>query len=125
MAGRIAAVTRAYPWFVLEEGGDILGFAYASAFRERAAYYRTAETTIYLRQGLGRRGLGRALYGALFKALEPTQIHSVIASISLPNAASVGLHEVMGYRKVGEFPDIGHKFGGWVSVGYWSRMVRD
>lgn len=123
MAGRLAEVQASYPWLVLEEGGLVLGYAYAGKWKARSAYRHTVESTIYLRQGEAGRGLGRRLYTALLEGLAARQVHAVIGGITQPNLASVGLHEALGFRRVGYLEQVGWKFGRWLDVGYWELIL--
>jgi phosphinothricin acetyltransferase len=120
MAGRMEAVQAlALPWLVAEQDGVISGYAYATPWKARHAYRHSVEITVYLRQNALARGLGTALYSALFKALQQRPIHAVVACIALPNAHSVALHEKFGMRKVAHFAEVGYKLGAWRDVGYW------
>lgn len=119
MRGRIAKNARDLAWLVHEEDGRVLGYAYASKWRERSAYRFSAETTVYVADAARRRGLGRSLYGALLPRLRERGIHLAIGGIALPNEGSVGLHEALGFRKAAHFPEVGFKFGRWLDVGYW------
>lgn len=120
MASRIADVGAAgLPWIVLEVDGALAGYAYATKWRARRAYRFSVESTVYLAPGLGGRGYGVALYGALLERLRAIDCHSVIGGIAQPNVASVALHEKMGFRKVAHFAEVGFKFGHWIDVGYW------
>ena len=121
MATRIAAVTMSHPWLVAEKDGAMVGYAYAGKYHARAAYRHTVETTIYLDHRCHGRGLGTALYRALLERLPGLGIHAAIGSISLPNPASIALHEKMGFALVGRFPQIGFKFGQWIDVVYLHR----
>ena len=107
------------PWLVAEERGQIIGYAYANRFRERSAYRFSVESTVYLAPELVSRGWGTRLYAALFDELKTLDVHAVIGGITLPNPASVSLHERMGMQKVAEFPEVGFKQGEWLAVGYW------
>jgi phosphinothricin acetyltransferase len=107
--------------FVAEDGGAVAGFACTRPFRPKAAYETTVETTIYLAPGLERRGLGRALYARLFDAIAAEDIHLLVAGITLPNPASVGLHEALGFTCVGVFPQVGRKFGRYWDVAWYHR----
>lgn len=111
------------PWIVLETNEGIVGYAYASAWRARAAYRFTVETTIYLERNFKGKGYGRQLYASLLDRLKQKGIHTAIAGISLPNDQSVGLHEGLGFRKIAEFREVGFKFGKWVDVGFWQLML--
>lgn len=123
MARRVATVTAAWPWLVAEEEGRVAGYAYATSWKARSAYRRTVESTVYVAPGQERRGLGRALYGALLDALRAQGVHAVLGGIALPNEASVGLHERLGFAKVGQLREVGWKLGRWVDVGYWERVL--
>jgi phosphinothricin acetyltransferase len=120
---RAAVVATGRPWLVAEVGGEVAGYAYAGAWKTRAAYDRSVESTIYLAPGQGGRGLGFALYGALIDELRAIGVHAVIGGIALPNAASIALHEKLGFRKIGQFVEVGFKFDRWIDVGYWERLL--
>ena len=113
----------ALPWLVAESGGRMVGYAYATKWKARSAYRFSVETTVYLAVGLGRRGLGSRLYEELFRLLKEKGVHAAIGGIALPNDASVALHEKFGMRKVAHFEEVGFKFGKWVDVGYWERIL--
>jgi len=116
---------RAYPWLVCAgSGGDLLGYAYASQHRERAAYQWSVDVTVYVRIDQHRRGVGRALYTSLFGILRAQGFHAAHAGVTLPNAASVGLHESFGFRAVGVYPAVGYKLGAWHDVGWWQLELR-
>lgn len=111
-----------YPFLVLTDETDnfaLLGYAKASRWRERAAYDRTAETSIYLRHDLCSRGLGGPLYRALIDACHARDFHALIGGIALPNPSSVALHERLGFRYIGTHPEVGWKFNAWHSVGFY------
>lgn len=124
MTQRVNACTQRYPWLVCEQDGQIVGYAYASTWRERAAYKHTAESTVYVRAGCSGKGHGKALYAALLQALMQLDCHVVLGCIALPNAESVGLHEHFGFEKVAHFPEVGRKFDQWLDVGYWQKTLR-
>ena len=121
MARRIAEVTPRLPWIVVEEGGAVTGYAYATPWKARSAYRFTVETTVYLAQDAVGRGLGTALYETLLATLrrEHRELRSALACIALPHPASVALHEKLGFVKIGHFAQVGFKFGRWIDVGYW------
>lgn len=123
IAGRMAEILPTLPWLVWEEQQQVLGYAYAARWRERSAYRHSVESTIYLRPDAMGRGIGSRLYGALLEELRCRPVHAVIGCISLPNAASVTLHEKLGFAKIGEFPQVGRKFDRWVDVGYWQLLL--
>ena len=114
------------PWLVAMDGDQLLGYAYATTWKARIAYRFSVEITVYLAQQLTAKGVGTALYQALFNALETKDVHAVVACIALPNPHSVALHEKFGMRKVGHFNQVGHKFDRWLDVGYWQiNLPRD
>lgn len=119
MAARIRDVTAGYPWLVADSDRGILAYAYATRWRSRAAYDRTAESTIYVRAEAIRSGIGYPLYLALLDELRGRSVHAVLGCIALPNPASVAFHERCGFRKVAHFPEVGRKFDRWVDVGFW------
>lgn len=123
MAQRIVEVTQRQPWLVWEEDRAIQGYAYAAAWKTRAAYRHSVESTVYLSPSATGRGLGTELYQALIAELRDRDTHCVVGGISLPNAASVALHEKLGFKRIGQFSEIGWKFGQWVDVGYWQRVL--
>jgi phosphinothricin acetyltransferase len=124
MAQRIADVAAAnLPWLVLEVDGELAGYAYATKWRVRPAYRHSVESSVYLDRAYAGRGFGRALYGALLDALRARELHLVIGGIALPNDASAGLHEALGFRKVAHFSEVGKKFGHWVDGGYWELRL--
>ncbi len=111
------------PWLVLEQNGSLLGYAYASVWKTRTAYKLSRETTIYLDREVRGAGHGKRLYQHLIDELSKTPIHSLIASIALPNQASIALHESLGFKKVGQFSDVGYKFEKFIDVGYWQLIL--
>jgi phosphinothricin acetyltransferase len=126
MAGRIASVLRVAPWLVCAGAGDeVLGYAYASRHRERAAYRWSVDVAVYVSAGHHRRGVGRALYQSLFGLLRIQGFCMAYAGITLPNAGSVGLHESLGFVPVGVYPAVGWKLGAWRDVGWWQLPLRE
>ena len=111
------------PWLVLKENGEVSGYAYATGWRERIAYRFSVELTIYLAADAGGKGLGTRLYQALFDELQQLDVHCTLAGISLPNEASVKLHEKMGMKKVAHFSEVGFKLGQWIDTGYWEKLL--
>ena len=112
-----------YPFLVCEENDEIIGYAYGRRFRVRQAYLHSVEVTVYIRPGHTERGIGKLLYEMLFDELKKGDFHTVIAGISLPNDASVKLHENFGFEKVAHFREVGRKFERWIDVGYWQLML--
>jgi phosphinothricin acetyltransferase len=119
MQERLAKVLGQYPWLLCEEGGEVLGYVYATQHRERAAYRWSVDTTVYVRQGRRRRGVGRALYTSLLAVLPLQGYVNAYAGITLPNPASVGLHEAMGFQPVGVYRQVGFKTGAWHDVAWF------
>jgi L-amino acid N-acyltransferase YncA len=124
MAARIAQVQAdSLPWLVAVVDGEIAAYAYATKWRARAAYRFSVESSVYVAQGQVRAGLGKALYRALIARLHTAGVHLVIGGIALPNDASTGLHEAMGYVKAAHFTEVGRKFERWIDVGYWQLTL--
>lgn len=124
IAGRISEITSlGLPWLVVEQNKELAGFCYAGRFRDRSAYRFSLESAVYLRHGLGGKGLGSALYAALIEDLEKRDGRQLIGGIALPNPESVALHEKFGFRKVAHFEQVGFKFGQWIDVGFWQRSL--
>jgi phosphinothricin acetyltransferase len=125
MRERIVARMAHHPWLVWEENGDVLAYAYAGRFRERAAYDWVAETSIYVHEKARRRGIARRLYGVLLEALRLQGINQAVGVITLPGATSVAMHEAMGFRAAGVWPKAGYKLGEWWDVGVFSRFLSE
>lgn len=122
-AFRMAQVAATHPWLVAEHDGGIVGFAYGAPHRERAAYRWAADVSVYVDCEHHRRGVGRALYEALFERLRAQRLRVACAGITLPNPASVALHESLGFEPVGVYRDIGFKAGAWRDVGWWELQL--
>ena len=123
MRQRILETTRTYPWLVCEEDGRLLGYSYARKWRERAAYRRSVEATIYLHPSAVGQGKGSVLFDALLAELRNRQFHCVIGGVALPNPASIALLEKFRLRPVAHFKEVGYKFGRWIDVGYWQLVL--
>lgn len=125
MAQRISETMAAgLPWLVwAEDNGPVLGYAHASKWKSRCSYRYSAEATVYLEKSATSRGLGTKLYAAIIAELRELKMHAIIGGVSLPNAASVALHEKFGFQKVAHFKETGFKFGQWIDVGYWELML--
>ncbi len=125
MSMRIKEAQRAYDWFVLEDdGGTVVGYAYAGPYKERPAYRWSCEVSVYLQPGRHRRGGGRALYQALFASLLARGYRTVVAGMTLPNDASAGLHAGLGFELVGTYRRIGWKNGAWHDVAWLQMPLR-
>jgi phosphinothricin acetyltransferase len=119
MARRIETITRTHPWLVAQDGDQMLGYAYATRHRERASYRWATDVAVYVAPARQRTGVGRALYQTLFALLLEQGFRMACAGITLPNQASVGLHEALGFQPVGVYRNIGWKLGAWHDVGWW------
>ena len=119
MAGRIARYGASHVWLVAEREGEVLGYAYATAFNERPAYRWSTSVSVYVAAGARGQGLGRALYEALFERLRERGFRTACAGITLPNEASERLHESLGFELVGVNRRIGFKEGAWRDVGWY------
>ena len=124
MAKRIATVTSQRPWIVLEDNRAVVGYAYAGAHHERWAYRWSVNTAIYISTLHQRRGAGRALYVTLFDLLRHLGYYRAAAGITLPNAASIGLHAALGFTLVGVYRDIGYKLGAWRDVAWYEADIQ-
>lgn len=124
-AQRIEHLTKTHPWLVADDGGRVAGFAYGCPHRERAAYRWAAEVTVYVDPARHQRGVGRSLYRRLFEILKGQGLYVLCAGVTLPNPASVALHESLGFAPVGVYRGIGYKLGRWHDVGWWQLALRD
>ena len=110
---------------VAEANGKVVGYAYGSSHRERAAYKWSVETSVYVAQHAQRGGVGRKLYEALMPKLADSGFCNAYAGVALPNVASLRLHESFGFKPIGTFPRVGYKFGQWRDVAWFHLMLRD
>lgn len=120
-----ATVDSGYPYLAMEEGGDLVGYAYAGAYRPRPAYRFTAEDSIYLHKEAGGQGLGLILLNDLLDRLRADGYRSAIGIVSDPevNAASIAVHKKAGFREFGRAEGIGFKFDRWIDVSYLQLML--
>jgi L-amino acid N-acyltransferase YncA len=125
MRSRIAGMLPHLPWLVITDRERIMGFAYASPHRVREAYRWSADVSLYLDGSIHRQGHGRRLYRALLNLLGAQGYINAYAGIALPNPASVGLHEALGFTRVGVFPRVGFKNGRWWDVGWWHHLLAE
>jgi len=136
LAARIRTTLERWPWLVCEapaaapaaarhaaRESTILGYAYAGSHRSRAAYDWCVEAAIYVHPQARRAGVARALYTALFAILKEQGFVNVYAGITLPNAASVAVHEALGFRPFCVYRGIGFKLGRWHDVGWWELTI--
>ncbi|UKN03076.1 N-acetyltransferase family protein [Paracrocinitomix mangrovi] len=125
LSERIESITKKYPYLVYEVNGEILGYAYANIFRTRVAYRYSVETSVYVHKDHFRKGIGLSLYKALIPVLKEQGFNSAIGGLTLPNDGSIKLHEMCGFKKIGEFKEVGFKFGNWYGVGFWQLMLQE
>ena len=116
MLERIEAISSEFPYFVYEYDGAVVGYCYAHLWKERAAYSKTLETTVYLAPEACGKGFGAELMHHLIEACRERGFHSLIACITAENSRSVAFHEALGFRKVSHFRQVGRKFGRWLDV---------
>ena len=116
MRSRIEAVSSAFPYFVYEYDGVVQGYCYAHPWKERAAYAKTLETTVYLAPEACGQGIGEALMRRLIEDCRALGFHSLIACVTAENSTSVRFHEHLGFRQVSRFAEVGLKFGRWLDV---------
>ncbi len=119
MRARIASIGPRYPWLVAELDGAVVGYAYASEYRSRKAYRWSIDVGVYLAPAAHRQGIGRGVYARLFELLRVQNYVNAYGIITLPNSASVGLHEAMGFQPIGTYRHVGYKHGAWLDVGWW------
>lgn len=124
MSRRIVSTLERWPWLVCSDDGDILGYAYAGRHRERAAYRWSVDVSLYVHERARRGGIGRALHTTLLSLLAVQGYHRAYAAITLPNEASVCLHESLGFTPIGVYPAVGYKLGDWHDTGWWQRSLR-
>ncbi len=124
MEQRIAKIMARFPWLVAEQNGEVVGYAYAGQHRERAAYQWSVDVSAYVHEQWRGKGVGRALYDSLFALLRRLGYYNVYAGITLPNPASVALHEAMGLKPVGIYRQVGYKMSEWHDVGWWQGSLQ-
>jgi phosphinothricin acetyltransferase len=125
MAARIGQGAKTHPWVVAEGGGEVVGYAYACRHRERPAYRWSVDVSVYVADAKQGGGIGRSLYEVLFERLRRQGFRTACAGITLPNEASVALHEHLGFEAVGVYRRIGWKAGAWRDVGWWQLPLTD
>ena len=116
---KIGAISSHFPFLVFEEDNEILGYAYGSKWRQKPAYNNTVESTVYLKHDVQGKQIGTQLYAELLKQLKQQNFHVIIGGLTLPNEASVKLHEKFGFKEVAHFKQVGYKFNKWLDVGFW------
>lgn len=133
MRARMTASDGKYPWLVATnggpeggpDGGGVLAYAYASAFRDRPAYRYVVETSVYVAGSVQGQGTGRLLYEALIDTLRTQGFTQAIGAIALPNDSSIRLHEAVGFRRAGVYREVGYKQGQWIDVGIWQCELNE
>ncbi|WP_372755874.1 N-acetyltransferase family protein [Mariniflexile sp.] len=116
---KIDSIYKTFPFIVFEEEGKILGYAYANKWREKPAYKYSVESTVYLHHEAQGKQIGSKLYTDLLNQLKIQNYHVVVGGLTLPNDASVKLHEKFGFKQVAHFKEVGLKFDKWLDVGFW------
>lgn len=124
MRERIRVRLQHYPWLVWEESGEVIAYAYAGRFRERAAYDWISETSIYVHPESQGHGIARKLYGTLLDVMRLQGINQAVGAITLPGSASVAMHESMGFTAAGVWRQCGYKLGRWWDVGLWQKGLQ-
>lgn len=122
MEQRIRSFGASHGWVVAVSDGAVIGYAYGSPHRTRAAYSQSCDVAIYVDRTCARRGVGRALYTELFAILAP-KYHAAFAGVTMPNDPSMALHAAMGFERVGTYREVGWKMGGWRDVTWWQRIL--
>ncbi|MBD0833305.1 N-acetyltransferase family protein [Aestuariibaculum sp. TT11] len=120
---KLHEITKAFPFIIYEENNEILGYAYAGKFRSRPAYNHTLESTVYVKHNHYGKQIGSKLYAELIKQLKQTNCRVVLGVLTLPNNASVKLHEKYGFTKVGHLREVGYKFNTWLDVGIFELKL--
>jgi len=116
---KMVGIITEYPFIVYEEKGTILGYAYGSRFRPKPAYNYVAESTVYVKHDAHGKQIGTKLYAELLRLLKKTDLHTVLGVLTIPNEASIKLHEKFGFKQVAHLKEVGLKFGEWQNVGIW------
>jgi phosphinothricin acetyltransferase len=125
MAARMHTLLQRTPWLLAVHEGQTVGYAYASLHRERAAYRWSVDVSAYIRDGHRGRRIGRTLYDRLLNVLTDQGFANAFAGITLPNPASVALHQSVGMTLIGVYPRVGWKFGRWHDVGWYGMRLRE
>jgi phosphinothricin acetyltransferase len=125
MQSRIESCLQKFPWIVCTVDEKIAGYVYASKHRERDAYQWSCECSVYTQTNFKGKGIGKELYYLLFQILKLQGFRNVYAGITLPNEASVHLHEKCGFKKFASYENIGNKFAKWHTVGWWKLQIND
>ncbi len=121
---RIAeCISSGLPWIVFEEENKVIGYGCLSKWKGRCSYRHSFESSVYVQTSHQKKGIGSKIYDALLNTNKVKNSHVIIGGISLPNEASIILHEKFGFKKVAHFKEVGFKFDQWVDVGYWQKTI--
>lgn len=120
---KLNQIIKDYPYIIYEENNEILGYAYGSRFRPRRAYDYVAESTVYVKHTAHGKQIGTKLYLELIRLLKETNLHTVLGVLTIPNDASIRLHEKLGFEQVANLKEVGMKFGKWQNVGIWQLKL--
>ena len=123
MQQKFAAIIPVYPIFITEVDKQVVAFAYGSRWRDKPAYAKSVETTIYVHPDYKHTGIGEPLYQKLIDTLTQMDFHLLVAGMTMPNKGSQRLHEKLGFEYVGSFKDAGMKFDRWHDVGFWQKVL--
>ena len=121
---RIQKITQKYPYLVATLDDEIIGYAYATSYKERAAYDWSVETTVYVKNDKHGLGIGKELYLHLEQALKEKNIVNMLACITYPNPKSIDFHTKFGFEKVGHFPKVGYKFNEWRDIIWMQKVIK-
>lgn len=124
MEDRIIEKTKNHPWIVYEEDNKVIGYAHLSQWHNKSAYKFSNESSIYLDINSRGKKIGIKLYEELLRLAKEYNIHTIVAGITIPNDASIGIHERLGFEKIAEFKEIGFKNNQWLDVGYWQKILK-
>lgn len=122
---RMANIQKNYPWLVCEISNHIVGYAYASRFREREAYKWSVDFSVYINQDYHRKNIGKALYFALFELLKLQGYYNAYAGVTLPNIKSENFHEAFGFKSIGVYHKVGYKFDSWHDVKWYELKIKE
>ncbi|MCL4131098.1 UNVERIFIED_CONTAM: hypothetical protein GTU68_022514 [Idotea baltica] len=120
---KLMRINADYPCIIFEENDEVLGYAYGSKWRPKPAYNQTVEATVYVKNGEHGNQIGSKLYRKLLDLLKEEGYHVVLGGLTLPNDASVKLHEKFGFEQVAHFNEVGRKFDKWLDVGFWQLKL--
>jgi len=120
---KLNIIKKKYPFIIFEENNKILGYAYGSKFRPKPAYNYVVESTVYVKHTARGKQIGTKLYTELLKQLKNTNLHTVLGVLTIPNDASIKLHEKFGFEQVANLREVGFKFGEWQHVGIWQLKL--